>query len=414
MVKKVTSVLLMITLVLFTNIHITYAITASNDTQYDGIDVSNWQGYVNYNLIKRSGIEVVYIKASEGKTFKDPYFEYNYQNAKAQGLKVGFYHFLTATNEEDAKVQAQFFASVISGKVPDCKLVMDFEQFNGGITAEQINSISQVFLQTLQEFTKKEVMIYSNLYDTQRVFNSQLAKKYPLWLAYYGDYQNLQNVHSNWETWEGVQYTSRGIVPGINGYVDKNKFTSNIFLKKCTNCPEVESPNSEPNTETIYYTVKRGDTLTSIASYYGTTVEEIAEINNITNPNLIYQGQILKILTNSNIQGSQTNEMGHTVYTVRRGDNLWNISKRYGVTIQSIVDVNQIRNPNLIYPGQKLRIPTSLPDTENVNQVTYVVKRGDSLWRIAKIYRVTVRYLVNLNGIKNPNLIYIGQVIRIK
>ena len=66
---------------------------------YNGIDVSGWQGYIDFSKVKNAGIEVVYIKASEGTRTKDPYFELNYENAKANGLNVGFYHYLTATNE---------------------------------------------------------------------------------------------------------------------------------------------------------------------------------------------------------------------------------------------------------------------------------------------------------------------------
>ena len=419
--KKIISIFLIFTVMIFMNIHISYCIAPSSETEYDGIDVSNWQGYIDYKKVKESGIDIVYIKASEGTTFKDPYFEYNYENAKANGLKVGFYHFLTATNIEQAKKQAQFFSSVISGKIPDCKLAMDFEQFDASISNQEINQISETFLQTLKELTKKEVIIYSNLYDSQRVFSYELAQSYPLWLAYYGDYNNLEGVNSNWSVWDGVQYTSRGIVSGIEGYVDKNKFTQNIFLDENSECPNVENP--EPNSdENVYYTVKRGDNLWNIAKRYGTTVQNIVEINVISNPNLIYPGQVLKItINNSNV--NETSEMGHIIYTVKRGDNLWNIAKRYGTTVQNIVEINMINNPNLIYSGQKLRISFNNSENNENNEnnesnnnqrITYIVRRGDCLWRIARRYGVTVRYLANLNGIKNPRLIYPGQVLVIK
>ena len=64
----------------------------SNDKIYQGIDVSSWQGNIDFSAVKNSGIEFVYIKSSEGTRYIDPYFEQNYQNAKANGLKVGFYH----------------------------------------------------------------------------------------------------------------------------------------------------------------------------------------------------------------------------------------------------------------------------------------------------------------------------------
>lgn len=68
-----------------------------------GIDVSNWQGYIDYSEVKNSGVEIVYIKASQGDSIVDPYFQTNYNNAKANGLKIGLYHFLTATNVEEAR-----------------------------------------------------------------------------------------------------------------------------------------------------------------------------------------------------------------------------------------------------------------------------------------------------------------------
>lgn len=87
----------------------TYAITPSSNPQYQGIDVSDWQGYIDYSQVRASGIEVVYIKSSQGSNIKDPYFDINYENAKANGLKVGFYHFLTATNTRRGRTRSPIF-----------------------------------------------------------------------------------------------------------------------------------------------------------------------------------------------------------------------------------------------------------------------------------------------------------------
>ncbi len=88
----------MVTFLFFVNINMTYALTPSSEPRYQGIDVSNWQGYIDYAQVRASGIEVVYMKSSQGSHIKDAYFDINYENAKANGLKVGFYHFLTATS----------------------------------------------------------------------------------------------------------------------------------------------------------------------------------------------------------------------------------------------------------------------------------------------------------------------------
>lgn len=107
--KYVLVFLIILTFVFFANINMTYAITPSSDLRYEGIDVSDWQGYIDYMQVRKSGIEVVYIKASQGNNIKDPYFDINYENAKANGLKVGFYHFLTATSARRSGATSKIF-----------------------------------------------------------------------------------------------------------------------------------------------------------------------------------------------------------------------------------------------------------------------------------------------------------------
>ncbi len=99
----------MLTFIFFANFQKSYAITPISDPRYQGIDVSNWQGYIDYAQVRNSGIEIVYIKASQGSNIKDAYFDINYENAKANGLKVGFYHFLTATNTRRSGARSKIF-----------------------------------------------------------------------------------------------------------------------------------------------------------------------------------------------------------------------------------------------------------------------------------------------------------------
>lgn len=291
---------------------------------------------------------------------------------------------------------------------------MDYEVF-GGVSVEESNNIAQVFLESVKRLTNKEVIVYSDLSNARDRFSRNIADNYELWLAYYGDYNNLRDVETSWERWIGVQYTDRGQVAGIRGNVDRDLYTESIFLSDTNEIPNTENPNDSINTEGITYTVQRGDTLSEIASTYGTTVQEIVDINNIANPNLIYPGQTLRITTNSTIHGSETRGTGSITYTVQRGNTLSQIARAYGVTVNHIVEMNDIQNPNLIYPGEKLRITESTNTTLNPVLLNnyYTVQRGDTLSGIARRYGVTVQYLVNLNGIRNPNLIYPGQLIKI-
>ena len=133
---------LVISLSLFPFLNYCLAFEPSNDNIYKGIDISQWQENINFTKVKNNGIEVVYIKATQGNDYIDPYFKRNYENAKNVGLKIGVYHFLTARNIEEAIDEADFFCSVISNKKINCKLAMDFESF-GRLTKEEINEISK-------------------------------------------------------------------------------------------------------------------------------------------------------------------------------------------------------------------------------------------------------------------------------
>lgn len=382
-----------------------YALEPASEPVYEGIDVSTYQGNINYTKVKEAGIKIVYIKASEGTYLVDPQFRNNYQKAKENGLKVGFYHYVVARTQEEAIQEAEFFYAVIKGTTPDCRLAMDFESF-GELTNEQINEISLAFLQKLQELTNKEVVIYSNAYSARTKFSVELAQLYPLWIAEYGVEVPTSNV--NWNNWIGFQFTDKGEVSGINGYVDRDKFTKEIFLSTAGEViPEPENPQPPENNEVIYI-VKRGDTLSQIAKDYGVSVQSIVDNNGIVNPNLIYVGQKLIIKGGTENAGGEQNQV---VYIVKRGDSLSQIAQNYRVSVQSIVNSNNIANPNLIYVGQRLVIKGT--QGFQPNYIYYRVRWGDNLYRIARRYRVSVQSIVRLNHIMNPNLIYAGQLLKI-
>lgn len=329
---------------------ITLATIPTTENQQNGIDVSNWQGYIDYNAVKNDGIDIVYIKSSQGSSIVDAYFRINYNNAKANNLKVGFYHFLTAQNEEEAIREAEFFASVISNTNPDCKLAMDFEVF-GDLSIEQINNISRAFLEKVKEITGKEVIIYSDEYAAKNIFSKELADDYPLWIAEYGVEIPAQ---TNWEFWEGFQFTNEGIVSGIQGYVDRDKFTENIFLSDTSLVNP--SGNEENYNQDETYTIQSGNTLSGISLRYGTTVRELVILNNIKNPNLIFPGEQIQVPINGNINNEILYDTNHIIYTVKSGNTLSGLARMFNTTVQEIARQNDIKNINLIYIGETLRI----------------------------------------------------------
>jgi peptidoglycan endopeptidase LytF len=160
----------------------------------------------------------------------------------------------------------------------------------------------------------------------------------------------------------------------------------------------------------LIYIVARGDTLRSLATRFGSTVDSIVASNpSITNPNVIYEGQRLTIYSGPATPPPATPPpaSGQTYYAVK-GDTLRKIAAKFNTTVDAILRANpQITNPNVIYVGQAITIPAA--------PTTHVVQRGDTLRIIANKYGTTVDAILALNPkIKNPNLIYVGQVIVVR
>jgi len=159
----------------------------------------------------------------------------------------------------------------------------------------------------------------------------------------------------------------------------------------------------------VIYIVARGDTLKGLALRFQSTVENIMAHNpSITNINLIYEGQRLNIYAVAPGQTPPPPPPAGQTYWVQRGDTLRIVAAKFGTTVESILKVNSnITNPNLIYVGQAISIPTGV--------TTYLVQRGDTLRIIANKFGTTVDALLALNPkITNQNLIYVGQVITVR
>lgn len=157
-------------------------------------------------------------------------------------------------------------------------------------------------------------------------------------------------------------------------------------------------PKEEKPEEYSIYTVQKGDSLYSIAQKNGTTVNELISFNNLSSNNLSV-GQKLYIPTST--KPSNNNEI---VYIVKSGDNLYNIARMYNTSVNEIMNYNNL-NSNLLSVGQKLLIPT-------ISENTYVVKSGDSLWSIANKFNITVNELKQKNNLTS-NLLSIGQILRV-
>ena len=373
------------------------AIPPSGGRQYRGIDISEFQGEIDFEEVRRSGIEAVYIRVGAGE-YTDEYFAENYERAKAAGLKIGFYHYVTARSVEEGRRQARFFASLAAGREPDMRLAMDFEYF-GSLSVSQINAISEAYLDELTALTRREAVIYSDLSNARNIFSRALAEKYPLWAAQYG--ADEPSANGKWREWVGFQYTDEGRVGGIYGNVDRNIFTEGIFLSDSGRIDGEKRTTVRARTRTLTVYVRAGDTLWAIAREYGTTVEAIARENRIVDPNRIFAGERLRITL-------PTRGNGEEIYTVRRGDTPISIAGKFGVTLSALEDRNGLERGETIYAGDKLSIPGARMSGE-----CYVVRPGDTLFYISRRTGVPIRTLVGINRIKDPDLIYAGEHLKL-
>ena len=157
------------------------------------------------------------------------------------------------------------------------------------------------------------------------------------------------------------------------------------------------------------YTVKEGDTLYGISNIFGVSVTELAELNGIKG-SLLPVGKVLQIPSKL---GDNPNNL--FMYTVKSGDTLYSIAKKYNTSVQEIINLNYLKNTNL-YPGQEIRIPEFYFDMDNMNlpnYINYTVKNGDTIYSIAKNNNINVDILRKDNSLTS-DILKVGQILRIR
>lgn len=192
------------------------------------------------------------------------------------------------------------------------------------------------------------------------------------------------------------------------------------------------APEATGTGQSFTYTVVAGDTLAAIATRFGTTPEAISQLNSLVDPNALTLGQKLKIPGTSTLTqgagattggattGGTAASTGTTSYTVKSGDTLGVIAKRYGTTVQELVRLNNLANPDSLKVGQVLIIPggsgtagAAAPTITSGQTRSYTVQKGDTLLSIARRFGLTVKQLQEANKISNPDRIYPGQTLTI-
>lgn len=250
-----------------------------------GIDVSHWQGEINWNAVAADGVAFAFIKATERDNFVDSRFSENWAGARAAGVLRGAYHFFRPA--VDAQAQAEHFAQTV-GTLEDDDLppVLDLET-RDGVSNDRIIKAARAWLRSVESAMSRKPIIYTGPF----FWNSHLltggqppawSRNHSLWVANYEVSQPI--LPTGFDTWTFWQFTDKGRVGGIDGNVDINWFNGTQ-----ENLLEYLGIDALPATRS--YRVRDSDTLISIAARFNVTLENLLKAN----PELIQTDQELQI-----------------------------------------------------------------------------------------------------------------------
>ena len=354
-----------------------------------GIDISSYQGTINFQKIKESEYQFVIIRLGFGDNIfsqDDQKLQYNLTKCIEYDIPYAFYFVTYAKNfngQESVDSEIEHTKRLITNTNPFCifyDMEVDSIKYLGKTT------LTNQAIKYCDYFKNKgyQVGIYANKdwYTNYLDYDKLKKQNYKIWLAHYG----IEKPSLECDLW---QYTDKGKVEGIyentvdlnimyknlllttpnastkkqieelvqeviegkwgNGEERKNKLTTSGYPYEEIQKKVNEKLNSNLSKE-IEYKVKKGDTLSKIALLYHIPLGDLANYNHITNPNKIYINQIIKIPQTKN------NSNPSNYYIIKKGDTLSKIAKENNTTVENLAKINQIQNPNLIYVGQKLKI----------------------------------------------------------
>lgn len=337
-----------------------------------GIDISHWQNGLDLNAID---FDFVIMKATEGTTFVDNCCDGFYQKAKAINKCLGVYHF---ANGGDYKAEADFFIENVKNYIGEAILVLDWESQGNS----QWNKSDRTWVKNWCDYVYAKTGVKPVIYIQKSAMTKAMDLGYYLWIAQYPDNNPTGYQDTPWN--EGVydclmrQYTSCGRLNGYSGNLDLDKFygDSSLWNSIAGKVNSTESKDTENSvigtTLELAIGVKQGkygngeDRKKALGSRYSEVQDFINHILNSSFEVLAEETKAGKYGNGDDrkiVLGDKYSEVQNIIngseavyYEVKSGDTLSKIASMYNTTYQSIAKLNGIQDPNKIYVGQKLRI----------------------------------------------------------
>lgn len=358
------------------------------------IDISEFNSVDHWGSVK-ANCDGVIIRAGyrgygTGNVVFDDEFRNNYTAVKFHNIPFSVYFTTQAINEEEGRQEARFCIDAVKGSKVDFPIFIDVENCGGGNGRADLWSISKdtrtkvlkAFCEEIEKNGYKAGIYASSSWFCDMFDRSQLEKFF-WWVAQYDD----EAPSFRWDAW---QYASDGVIAGINGRCDVSKWKAEESEKKPAPTPTKKS-NEEIANEVI-------------AGKWGNGVEREKRLTEAG-----YNYNAIQSIVNAKLAKAPAKPSNAT-YTVKSGDTLSGIAQKYNTTVNELARLNNISNVNLIYAGQVLKLPTG---SAQAKEKIYTVKAGDTLGEIAQKFNTTVNELARKNNISNVNLIYVGQVLKV-
>lgn len=320
------------------------------------IDISHHQppSKINYDQLAKQ-VKFVIIRTQYGSRLIDRHYKTHHHEFHKRGIPTAAYAWVRGVSIKDMEKEATDFYNRTKQFNPTFWFLDVEEQ-----SMKNMRAGVSAYAKKLRQLGAKKVGVYigHHLYDR---FNINVSEFDAVWIPHYGRNDGTHNSKPRYKC-DLHQYTDRGRLRGYGSFLDLNRLTGSKPLSYFTNGKQSTKKTKKKSTSKSSkakspstYTVKKGDTLSHIAKRHGTTVNRLASLNNIKNVNKIYVGQKIKLPggTSSKPSGSKTKKQ---YYTVKRGDTLSHIAQRYQTSVNKLVRLNNIKDANKIYAGHKLRV----------------------------------------------------------
>lgn len=339
-----------------------------------GMDVSEFQGNIDWNKVKADGIEFAILRVGFGMDVTsqdDKYIERNISECERLNIPYGVYLFSYANTVDKAKSEAEHTLRLIKGHTLAMGVWYDIEDNNtsGSVSKETLTNIINTYCNTIKN-AGYEVGVYANLSWLNNKIESSVQDKWPIWVAQY--YKECQ-YKGNYKIW---QYTSNGKVDGISGNVDMNYFYGELEEDISTDTKSIDELAQEVIDGKWGDGEDRKSKLEEAGYDYNAVQDRVNEM--LAKPKKSITEVAKDVIAGKygngdnrkkkleaegydydEVQAKVNQLLGANVtktYTVKSGDTLSGIASKYKTTVAKLVKDNNIKNANLIYPGQKIVI----------------------------------------------------------